>query len=130
MDAVPVTCAIIMKDGKFLAAQRGATMSQALRWEFPGGKLEAGERERDCVIREVREELGIDIKPIVRLSPNTHRYPDVKIKLIPFLAQYSSGELVLREHADARWFTLEELDRLNWAQADLPIVDELMGFEF
>lgn len=130
MELVPVVCAIILKEGKILATQRGPNMDQPLKWEFPGGKLEPGEREREALVREISEELNITVRPIVGLRPNTHRYPNIQVKLIPYLAEYVSGELALSEHASYRWCTLDELYRLNWAAADLPIVDEVLEFEF
>ncbi|MCL8007902.1 (deoxy)nucleoside triphosphate pyrophosphohydrolase [Gelidibacter japonicus] len=125
MKTIPVTCAIIYFENKILAVQRSETMKLPLKWEFPGGKIEKGESEIDCVKREVLEELNIHIEVKQRLTPVTHAYPDFKIELIPFTADYLSGELKLKEHADYVLLEKEELYTLDWAEADIPIVEEL-----
>lgn len=129
MEPLQVTCALILKDGKILATRRGPKQDLPGKWEFPGGKLEPGEREREGIVREIKEELTLTIEPVVRLAPNVHRYPTFTIRLIPFLARYVSGEIELREHDDYRWCTAQELDRLQWAPADEPILDELLSME-
>ena len=126
MKTILVTCAIIRFDEKILAVQRSATMKLPLKWEFAGGKIEAGESEIDCVKREVLEELNLTIAVKKRLTPVTHAYPDFKITLIPFLADYVSGALKLREHADYVLVDKEELLALDWAEADVPVVEELL----
>ncbi|MDG1713924.1 (deoxy)nucleoside triphosphate pyrophosphohydrolase [Lacinutrix sp.] len=98
MKVIPVTCAIIKFNNKVLAVQRSKSMKLPLKWEFAGGKIEAGESEIDCIKREILEELNIKIEIKDRLTPITHQYPNFKIKLIPFIAEYLSGELKLREH--------------------------------
>lgn len=126
MKTILVTCAIIHFDDKVLAVQRSAAMKLPLKWEFAGGKIEDGESEIDCVKREVLEELNIHIEVRDRLTPVTHAYPDFKIKLIPYTADYVSGELKLREHADYVLVDKKELLHLDWAEADVPIVKELL----
>ncbi|WP_417236551.1 (deoxy)nucleoside triphosphate pyrophosphohydrolase [Bizionia paragorgiae] len=126
MKTILVTCAIIHFDEKVLAVQRSKSMKLPLKWEFAGGKIEKGESEIDCVKREVFEELNIHIKVNNRLTPVTHTYPDFKIKLIPFTADYISGDLKLKEHADAVLVEKQHLLDLDWAAADVPVVEELM----
>jgi 8-oxo-dGTP diphosphatase len=123
---VRVTCAIILKNHKILVTQRGEKMKLPLKWEFPGGKLEIDESEENCIKREIREELGIEIGVIGRLSNNIHDYGSFKIELIPFLANYISGEIKLIEHANCVWLNNNELIDLDWAEADKPIVNELI----
>ena len=123
---IEVVCAIILKDDKILAVQRSSSMLLPLKWEFAGGKIEEGESEIECVKREVLEELNINIEIKDRLTPVTHAYPDFKIKLIPYTADYVSGELKLREHADYILADKKELLALDWAEADVPVVEELL----
>ncbi|WP_147678479.1 (deoxy)nucleoside triphosphate pyrophosphohydrolase [Algibacter pacificus] len=127
MKTISVTCAIIHFKDKVLAVQRSKTMKLPLKWEFAGGKIEAGESEIDCIKREIFEELNIQIEVKERLTPVTHQYPDFKIKLIPFIAEYTSGDLELKEHADYVLVHKEELTKLGWAEADLPILKEFLG---
>ncbi len=121
-----VTCAIIIKNDKILVTQRSEKMPLSLMWEFPGGKIKAGESETDCIIREIKEELNIAINPLKRLEPVIHRY-EQEITLIPFISDYVSGEILLAEHKDFLWLSKEELLTLNWAAADLPIVHQLLN---
>ena len=128
MNTIPVTCAVIHFGTKVLAVQRSAQMKLPLKWEFPGGKIEAGESDIDCVKREVLEELNIHIEVKKRLTPVIHTYPDFKINLIPFVADYVSGDLKLNEHADYVLLERDELSNLDWAEADIPIVEEYLKY--
>lgn len=102
-------------------------MKLPLKWEFAGGKIEAGESEEDCIKREVLEELNIHIEVKKRLTPVTHAYSNFKIELIPFFADYLSGELKLKEHTEYVLADKKELLLLDWAEADIPIVEELLA---
>lgn len=94
-------------------------------WEFPGGKVEPEESPEACLIREIGEELSIGIQIGRPLTPVLHAYPDKSIQLIPFLATWESGTLQLTEHAQYQWLAPQDLLTLDWAPADLPIVEEL-----
>ena len=124
---INVTCAIIIKDGKFLVTQRSAAMKLPLKWEFPGGKLEEGESEVDCIKREIKEELNIEIDVIQKMKNSIHDYGTFKINLIPFIANYISGAIMLSEHANYMLLQKSELLNLDWAEADLPILNELIN---
>ena len=127
MKIIPVTCAIIQFQDKTLAVQRSNTMKLPLKWEFAGGKIEKGETEIECIKREISEELNIKIEVKKRLTPVTHQYPNFKIKLIPFIAEYLSGELELREHSNFLLADKNDLINLDWAEADLPILKEYLS---
>jgi len=122
MSLIQVSCGIILKDGKILAAQRSETMSLPLKWEFPGGKLANGETEEECLKREILEELNITIVIRHQLSPVNHDYGNFEIELIPFVAEYIGGDLILHEHRQANWYLPEELSTLDWAPADIPVL--------
>ena len=124
---INVTCAIVLKYDKILATQRSEKMKLPLKWEFPGGKLEPQESEIDCIKREIKEELSIEISILRKLSESIHDYGDVKIKLIPFVAKYNSGDILLTEHKDYKWMEKQDLLSLDWAEADLPIVREFLA---
>jgi 8-oxo-dGTP diphosphatase len=130
MNIIPVTCGIILKGDKVLVAQRSETMSLPLKWEFPGGKIIGSESEEDCLTRELREELNISILIRERLSTNIFDYGNFTIALIPFLVDYVEGEVVLYEHRQIGWFTREELKALDWALADIPILEEFLNSSF
>jgi 8-oxo-dGTP diphosphatase len=123
-----VTCAIIVKDGRVLAARRGAGMGRDGLWEFPGGKVREGESDEACLIREIQEELGLTVRPAGRLEENAHDYGDgPAINLVPFVCEVRSGELRPTEHAECRWCGQGELRGLDWCEADVPIVEQAVG---
>jgi 8-oxo-dGTP diphosphatase len=126
---IQVLCAIIIIDTKILVAQRSKTMKMPLKWEFPGGKLEENENEIECIKREIKEELNIEIEILRRLSTNNYDYGTFKIKLIPYLANYISGAIQLSEHNDYRLLDKSDLFSLDWAEADIPIVEEFLKLE-
>src|SRR5438067_2370928 len=123
-----VTCALITNNqAQVLAAQRSETMGLPLKWEFPGGKIEPEETAEDCLVREIKEELNIEISIIEALPSNTHTYPKITIELIPFICEHISGKIILKEHAQYRWLHKNELLALDWADADVPIVKHYLN---
>jgi 8-oxo-dGTP diphosphatase len=120
-----VVCAIITIDNKILVVQRNRTMTLPLKWEFPGGKIEPNETEEECITREIKEELNIEITLLKKLESSIYKYPTITIELIPFLANYEKGTINLKEHIQYKLLKKEELSSLDWAEADLPIVKEL-----
>lgn len=123
MDHIHVTCAIIECSGLVLAARRSAAMSLPLKWEFPGGKIQVGETPEECLRREIVEELGIQVRVEKGLKSATHRYAAVTVTLYPFICAIESGGIILHEHAAVVWLPAEELHTLDWAAADLPVID-------
>ena len=125
---IEVSCAIILNSiGKVLVTRRSATMPLPLKWEFPGGKIEDGETAEECLIREIKEELNIEIEITGSLSPNEYQYADKLIKLIPFICRQSDGEIVLKEHVDYKWVEVNDLLDMDWAEADVPIVKRYLN---
>lgn len=122
MKHIHVTCAIIEKDGKVLSTQRSQTMSLPLKWEFPGGKIHDGESPEDCLKRELREELELEVAVGRSLPPTTHQYPTFKITLYPYICKITSGEIKLHEHKAFTWQLPEKLYELDWAEADIPVI--------
>ena len=126
MKHIHVACAIIEKDGRVLAAQRSEAMTLPLKWEFPGGKIHDGERPEDCLKREVREELALEIAVGRPLTPVPYRYPAFIVTLYPFRCAVISGEMVLHEHKAVAWLPPAMLFDLDWAPADAPILQEYL----
>ncbi len=124
-----VTCAIIIRKGKLLICQRSSTMNLPLKWEFPGGKVEPGEDDAATILREIKEELHLDIEIVKRLEPVEYDYPTFRIRLVPFIANVVGGEVLLQEHADAQWVTVNNLDQYDCAPADVPIVEQLKAMD-
>jgi 8-oxo-dGTP diphosphatase len=121
---IPVVCAIIEQNNLVLCALRSERMSLPGKWEFPGGKLEVNELPEEALIREIKEELNVEIKIIEALPIAEHSYvPEKTIRLIPFrctiVSDYSPS---VTEHSELRWMKKDELLQLDWAAADVPIV--------
>lgn len=125
---VPVVAAVITDDsGRVLLAQRPAHKHLALKWEFPGGKIESGESPETALARELREELGIEIAALRPLPRFTHDYGAVVIALIPFACRLAAGSHAPHphEHIALAWVTVDALDTYDLAPADLPLVAAL-----
>ena len=122
---IPVACAIIEGPEGVLCAQRSASMSHPLAWEFPGGKIEAGETAEVALIREIREELQVEVIIGRALPFSDHAYvADRIIRLFPFVCRLADDALpVPGEHAALRWVQAEELRGLDWAAADVPVLE-------
>jgi 8-oxo-dGTP diphosphatase len=120
---IHVACALIERDGLVLAAQRSAVMNLPLKWEFPGGKLEAGESAQECLQRELVEELGVTIAVGHPLPQHTHSYDSFTVTLHPFVCTIESDTITLHEHAAIAWLPPDELHTLDWAEADWPVLE-------
>jgi 8-oxo-dGTP diphosphatase len=126
---VNVTCALIIDtQNRLLAAQRSSIMSLPRKWELPGGKIEPNESFEECLIREIKEELNIDIEIVKNLPSNIHTYPSIVIQLIPFICKQTHGVITLKEHINYKWLSTNELLDLDWAEADIPILHHYLNF--
>ena len=121
---IHVACAIIERDGLVLAALRSASMHLPLKWEFPGGKIEAGEGREECLRRELVEEMGVEIFVGRALTPATHAYGSFTVTLYPYVCSIVSGEIVLHEHSAISWLPASRMQELDWADADYPVIAE------
>ena len=124
-----VSAAIIIENKKILCVQRnkGKYDYISYKYEFPGGKLEIGENEEDALIREISEELSLEIVVIEKFHVVTHEYLDFNITMHSYLCTANTEQLILKEHIDAKWLAKNELIELDWASADLPIVSKLIN---
>ncbi|MBQ0056134.1 MAG: (deoxy)nucleoside triphosphate pyrophosphohydrolase [Bacteroidales bacterium] len=118
---IEVVAAVILRDGKVFATQRGYGEWKDW-WEFPGGKMEAGESPEDALKREICEELATEIEVGRLLTTVEYDYPNFHLTMHCYLCSVISGELSLLEHEDARWLTREELDSVKWLPADVEVV--------
>ena len=123
---VEVAAALIWRGDRFLICQRPAHKSNALLWEFVGGKAEPGETLPETLQRECREELGITVSVGTAFTDLTHVYPDITIHLTLFNASIAAGEPQLLEHQDLRWITPAEIPQFAFCPADKDILALLM----
>ena len=127
MKTIEVVAAIIVNDGKILCTQRSENKHSYLskKFEFPGGKVENGESLAQALIREIKEELNMTIGVEQLFLTVEHSYPDFAIIMNSFICHTQNRDLTLHEHLDALWLDVAELDSLDWAAADIPIVEQL-----
>lgn len=121
MKRIEVVAAIIHQERRILATQRGYGEYKGL-WEFPGGKIEAGETEKQAIVREIREELGVEICAEKKVCTVEYDYPAFHLTMHCLWCHIASGAIELKEHQDARWLSLEELHSVEWLPADVEVL--------
>ena len=124
MKTIEVVAAIIIRDGKIFATQRGYGEWKGW-WEFPGGKIEPGECPQEALVREIREELDAEIEVGELLETVEWDYPDFHLKMHCFICSLVSGSVHLNEHEAAAWLTRETLRSVKWLPADEGLVDNI-----
>lgn len=124
MERLEVVAAIIVRDDKILATQRGYG-DMAGYWEFPGGKIESGESPEDALMREIHEELNAAIEIEREFCSVEYDYKHFHLSMTCYLCRLTSDHLELLEHNDARWLSRDELDSVPWLAADQEIIDLL-----
>ena len=126
MKIIHVAAAVIRDRDRFFATQRGYGPWKD-GWEFPGGKVEAGETPEEALKREIREELDTEISVERKLSRVEYDYPDFHLSMDCFECRILSGSLSLKEHESARWLSPCELDSVDWLPADRLLVRDLVS---
>lgn len=119
---INVVGAVVVKEGMILCAQRGPGKALAGLWEFPGGKIEAGESGEQALLREVQEELRLEISVGRQITTTRHEYEFAIVNLTTFYCSVSSGEPQPVEHLAISWLKPQDLLDLEWAPADIPAV--------
>ncbi len=126
---IHVVGAVFERDGRILAAQRGPHSSMAGYWEFPGGKIEPGETPQEALARELREELLADAEVGEFVARGVYDYHFGTVILDAYFCTFDDdAEPQLTEHAQVRWLAADELDSVEWAPADIPIIDVLTDY--
>jgi len=115
---IEVTAAIICKGKEFLICQRPKGKNCELLWEFPGGKIESGETEEQCIVRECQEELGVTLRVIRKLTEVTYDYPGRTVHLHFFITEITAGDLAKNEHHAFRWISPEKTSNYTFCPAD------------
>jgi 8-oxo-dGTP diphosphatase len=125
---INVTCAIIRnEDEEILVVQRGEKTDHPYEWEFPGGKIKTGESEEECIIREVMEELSMEVVIIARLPEVEHDYGFRQIRLIPFICDTLDELPFLSEHIAYKWLPAENLSAVSFSAADIIVAEQYLG---
>lgn len=124
MKQIKVVAAIIKNEDKILATKRGYGEFINM-WEFPGGKIESGETKKQALVREIKEELNIEINVDKFALDIEYQYPNFYLFMSCFMCSIKEGSIELLEHNDGKWITKEELNTLNWLPADIDAVNYL-----
>lgn len=129
MKKIEVVAGVIFWKDEILCVQRPKSKLHYIseKFEFPGGKIEEGETREEALHRELLEELNLSIKIKSFLMTVVHVYPDFELTMHSFVCEVGSKDLTLNEHIDKKWLTVQELHQLDWAGADIPIVEKLIS---
>jgi 8-oxo-dGTP diphosphatase len=130
MKKIEVVAGIIFCGDDILSVQRPKNKLQYIseKFEFPGGKVEEGETKEEALHRELLEELNLLIKIKSFLMTVVHLYPDFELTMHSYICEVDSKEITLNEHIDKKWLKVNELNQLDWAAADIPIVEKLIAY--
>jgi len=123
---IDAAIAIVRRDGRILLCQRKADDTFGGYWEFPGGKVEPGESLQDCLRRELREEIEIEVRPTRDLPHIDHQYPDALVRLHPFLCDHVRGEPQLIECQQAVWISPGELRKYTLPPANEQLIEDVI----
>ncbi len=126
MKHLEVAALVLIENNRVFCAQRKANGPLGGKWEFPGGKLESGEDGKSAIIREIREELGIEIEVESLVMTTEHQYDSFSLTMHAYLGKKKAGKITLYEHQDSKWLDADQLHDLDWAAADLPVVDAVL----
>lgn len=124
MKTIKVVAAVIRSNGRIFATQRGYGEFKD-GWDFPGGKIEAGETPQQALVREIKEELDTEIKVGELIDTVEYDYPGFHLSMDCFWAEIISGSLVLKEHEAAKWLAADELDTMDWLPADRDLIKRI-----
>jgi 8-oxo-dGTP diphosphatase len=123
---IKVTAAVIEKDGQILIAKRKRGDHFEHKWEFPGGKIRAGESPEECLKRELREELGIETRVGEFVCSSRCDYGHISIELLAYRVSHVSGEFQLNDHETIAWVSPEDLETYDFPEADIPVIKRLV----
>ncbi len=124
MKSIKVVAAVIKKDNKIFATQRGYGEFKDM-WEFPGGKIEVGEKSEDALKREIKEELDTTIEVGKYIDTIEYDYPTFHLSMECYWCSVLEGKLTLLEHENAKWLDKESLMSVDWLPADLLVIDKI-----
>lgn len=129
MKRIEVVAGVIFCKNEILCVQRPKNKLPYIteKFEFPGGKIEEDETKEEALNRELMEELSLSTKIKSFYLTVVHQYPDFELTMHSFICEVELKELTLNEHIDQKWLTINELTGLDWAAADIPIVDKLVS---
>ena len=126
MKTINVVAAVIMKEGRVFATQRGYGEFKD-GWEFPGGKVEAGESPEEALCREIREELEVEVNVGDLIDTIEYDYPAFHLSMKCYACTIAGGSPHLLDHEAARWLSADQLDSVAWLPADITLIPKIAG---
>ena len=132
MKKIEVVAAIIINNNQILSVQRAKHKLEYIskKFEFPGGKIEEGETKEQALHRELKEELNFNATIGKHIITVTHQYPDFELTMHAYMVNADSRKINLKEHIAQFWLSKHEIYTVDWAAADIPIVDKLNSIEW
>ena len=127
MKTIRVVAAVIRSEDKIFATARGYGEFKG-QWEFPGGKIEPGEKPEEALVREIQEELDVKIEVGDLIDTIEYDYPSFHLSMDCFWCNVTEGEITLKEAEDARWLNKDELYSVDWLPADMELIEKLVLF--
>ncbi len=129
MKKIEVVAGVIFFEDSILCVQRPKNKLHYIseKYEFPGGKIEQGETKEEALHRELLEELSASTKIKSFFSTVVHEYPDFELTMHSYICEIDSKEITLHEHIDQKWLKIDQLETLDWAEADIPLVEKLLS---
>lgn len=128
MKVLRVACAVIEQGGNVLVARRGENMKHPLMWEFPGGKVEEGESAEECVVREIQEELKMEVEVKSALPVCIETQQNQVLHLMPFVCSIIQGNPEALVHNKIAWSKPEALHLFNWIPIDLKVIEYYLNY--
>ena len=125
MKTIRVVAAVIKKENKIFCTQRGCGDFKGY-WEFPGGKIEDGETPQEALVREIKEELDVDISVGKMIKTIEYDYPEFHLSMDCFMCSIVRGELTLLEHESAKWLPIDDVWQVKWLPADVQVVEAIL----
>ena len=132
MKEIEIVAGVIRHGSRILCVRRGYSELSyiAFKWEFPGGKIEANESASDALMREIREELRIQVVVGEKIMTLRHKYPDYLLKMHAYFCSSQHNTVTLTEHSDYEWCVASMLGKFDWLEADIPLVEELSKMNY
>ncbi len=128
MKTIEVVCAVIYDDNdNIFITQRKGDQFNGL-WEFPGGKIENGETAKNALVREIKEELDVEVVVDRLFDIVEYDYPDFHLSMECYLCRINHNHFVLKEHLDAKWLNYDTLDSVDWLPADIAVILKLKEY--
>ncbi|MFP3952155.1 MAG: (deoxy)nucleoside triphosphate pyrophosphohydrolase [Candidatus Bathyarchaeia archaeon] len=126
-DLIRVTAAIIQREGRLLLAQRKRGLTQGLKWELPGGKIEVDETPEDCLSRELMEELSVRARVGDLFASSIYTYRDAAVEILAYQVELMEENFRLNSHEKIAWVPIYRLKEYDLAEADKPIIEEIIA---